>query len=78
MYFDNILIYFDNPNDHERQVKKMLKNFRVRGLFAKLEKCEFGIDTVEFFGFIINPDGISMDLLRMFTISDWFIFNIIK
>lgn len=48
----------------------MLKKFEIHELFAELKKYEFGINTVEIFGVIMNPDGISINSSRMFIVSD--------
>ena len=36
-----------------------------------LKKCEFFTTKVEFFGFIISVDGVSMDQRRVAAIKDW-------
>lgn len=70
VYLDDILIYFEKKNDHENHVKKVLQALRDHGLFVKPEKCAFFTKTVEFLGFIISPDEISMDPKRVTTIMD--------
>ena len=37
----------------------------------KIEKCEFDVDTTDFLGFIITPDGIKMDESKVQVIQDW-------
>jgi hypothetical protein len=71
IYLDDILIFSDNPADHEKHVKEVLERLRHNQLFAKAEKCEFHRNECEFLGFIISPDGISMDPKKVQTISDW-------
>jgi hypothetical protein len=43
------------------------------GLYAKLEKCEFRQSQVEFLGYIVSNNGVSMDLKKVQTIVDWII-----
>ena len=71
IYLDDILIYSDNPEVHIQHVNKVLDCLIKNNLFAKIEKCEFNIDTVEFLGFVINPDGIHMDESKVKVIQDW-------
>ena len=71
VYLDDILIYSDNPEVHVQHVNKVLDQLIKNNLFAKIKKCEFDIDTVEFLGFIINPDGIHMDESKVKVIQDW-------
>ena len=62
MYLDDILIYSEDVNDHEKHVKEVLEALRTHRLFAKLEDCEFSIDTVEFLGYIISPKYTSQSV----------------
>jgi hypothetical protein len=39
----------------------VLENLRERGFYAKQEKCLFHQSMVEFLGYIVSGDGISMD-----------------
>jgi hypothetical protein len=40
-------------------------------LYAKLSKCEFWISEVLFLGYIINREGLVVDLKKVATILDW-------
>ena len=40
-------------------------------LFLKPTKCYFEVDTVEYLGFIISVDHISMDSVKIDGISAW-------
>src|SRR2546429_8048406 len=55
VYIDDILLYFKDPKAHRRHVAEVLKRLRKHGLYAKLSKCKFSTDTVEFLGFVIGP-----------------------
>ena len=71
IYLDDILIYSDNPEVHVQHVNEVLDCLIKNNLFTKIEKCEFDVDTVEFLGFVINPDGIHMDESKVKVIQDW-------
>ena len=71
VYLDDILIYSENPEEHRRHVREVLKRLRQNGLYAKAEKCEFSKDTVEYLGYILSPDGLSMDPAKIKTILEW-------
>ena len=60
-YLDDILIYSENEKDHEKHVKAVLKKLQEAGLFCKAEKCEFHWETIEFLGFVMSENGISME-----------------
>lgn len=36
-----------------------------------LKKFEFNKDTMEFLGYIIPPEGLTIDLCKVVTTSDW-------
>ena len=40
-YLNDILIYFENEENHEKHVKKILKKFQEKKFYLKLKKCEF-------------------------------------
>ena len=70
-YLDDILIYSDNPDNHPEHVCEVLRRLRANNLFAKAEKCEFHKDSVEYLGYILSTDGLTMALDKVKTISDW-------
>jgi len=49
----------------------VLDRLRKYELFANPAKCQFMVKEVEFLGFIIGVNGISMDPSRVSTIRDW-------
>ena len=64
IYLDDILIYSANPRAHESHVRAVLQRLREHHLYAKLEKCAFDLETVDFLGHRISPQGIEMDSAR--------------
>ena len=71
IYLDDILIYSDNPAEHDNHVREVLRRLRLNNLYAKVEKCEFGVETTNFLGFIVSPNGLQMDESKVQTIRDW-------
>ena len=61
IYLDDILIYSKNEEQHEHHVHFILDKFQEQRLYAKQEKCLFHQSMVEFLGYIVSDDGISMD-----------------
>ena len=71
VYLDDILIYSENPSEHRKHVREVLRQLRAAGLYASLKKCVFDVDTVEFLGYIISPEGLSMDQSKVKAVQDW-------
>jgi hypothetical protein len=71
VYLDNILVFLDTEEEHERHVKEVLKRLRKYKLYVNLKKCEWHTDRTEYLGYIISPAGISIDLEQVKTIQEW-------
>jgi len=71
VYLDNILIYSDDITQHQRHVKEVLKRLRKAELYAKAEKCEFHLDSVEYLGYVLSPSGLTMSNAKVKTIQEW-------
>ena len=71
VYLDDILIYSKTQGEHDMHVRQVLERFHEYGLYAKLEKCTFDQDHVEFLGYMVSEEGISMDPSTVQTILDW-------
>jgi hypothetical protein len=56
----------------------VLQKLRDIGIYAKLEKCIFHQPQVEFLGFIISGEGLSMDPKKIQTIMEWKKPNIVR
>jgi hypothetical protein len=71
VYLDNILIYSDILELHRTHVAEVLRRLRANGLYAAEKKCFFHQERVEFLGFILSPEGFSMDEAKVKAIQDW-------
>jgi hypothetical protein len=60
MYLDNILIYSLDLASHKQHVLEVLRWLRKHRLYAKLEKCEFHSDSVEYLNYLLSPTGLTM------------------
>ena len=70
VYFDDILIYSKNLDDHKLHLKSVLEVLRKERLFANLGKCSFGTDHVVFLGSIVGADGLRVDEEKIKAIRD--------
>jgi hypothetical protein len=71
VFIDDILVYSQNDQEHEEDLRKVLQKLRHCQLYAKLSKCEFWISEVLFLGHIINQEGLAVDSKKVAAILDW-------
>jgi hypothetical protein len=71
VYLDDIIIYSENPEEHETHVRLVLELLREHSLFCNLEKCQFNMPSVNYLGYVISPEGIFMDESKIKSILDW-------
>ena len=61
VFLDDILVYSKNEKEHEEHLRLTLKLLREHQLYAKLSKCDFYRDRIQYLGHIISSEGISVD-----------------
>ena len=61
VFIDDILVYFENEEDHVEHLRIVLTRLREHKLYAKFSKCEFWLRKVPFLGHVLSEDGISID-----------------
>ncbi|KIK12769.1 hypothetical protein PISMIDRAFT_18502 [Pisolithus microcarpus 441] len=71
VYLDDILIYSDDIKNHKKHVCEVLRRLQEHSLYAKPEKCEFHSESVEYLGFFLSPDGLTMSEDKVKAIRDW-------
>ncbi|CAA7258940.1 unnamed protein product [Cyclocybe aegerita] len=75
IYLDDILIYSSDLASHKEHVKEHVKEVLLRlqkhGLYAWPDKCEWHADRVEYLGYILLADGLSMVADKVKIIQDW-------
>ena len=71
VYLDDILIYSNNFAEHRKHVKEVLRQLWKHSLFTCANKCEFHAEQVKYLGYILSPEGLSMDQAKVKTIQDW-------
>ena len=54
-----------------RQVRKVLHRLWKNGLYARVDKCKFHSDTVEYLGYILSSEELIMSSNKVHTIMNW-------
>ncbi|WVZ24644.1 hypothetical protein V8G54_003188 [Vigna mungo] len=71
VFIDDILIYSKNRAEHEDHLRMVLGVLREKQLYAKLSKCEFWMDQVQFLGHVISAGGIAVDPAKVRVVLEW-------
>jgi hypothetical protein len=71
VYFDDILIYSKSMDEHMNHLCDVFNALRDAHLFSNLEKCTFCTDHVSFLGYVVTPQGIEVDEMKIEAIKSW-------
>ena len=71
VYLDDILIYSKSLEDHKALIKQVLAGLERYDRASSLKKSMVHVDTVEFLGYIIGKDGVTMSKKKVESILSW-------
>jgi hypothetical protein len=69
VYFDDILIYSKSLNEYIEYIRAVFCALRDARLFANLEMCTFCTDRVAFLGYVVTPQGVEVDEVKIDAIK---------
>ena len=71
VFFEDILIYSPTWKIHLSQLELVLQLLRKESLYAKLSKCSFDTNEIDYLGHTINGVGVHMDKEKVQAVSNW-------
>ncbi len=71
VYIDDILIYTESMRQHVDLVQKVLQRLRDARLHASIDKSFFHLKEVEYLGYQISEQGISMSKEKVQAVQEW-------
>ena len=69
-YLDDMLIYSDTLEQHQKDVLRIMKRLKEAGIKLKPTKCEFHKKETEYLGIIIGPEGTKVDPVKTEAIKE--------
>ena len=71
VYFDDILIYSANANEHLQHVREVFTVFCREKFFAAMKKCIFMAPKVLFLGYVVFRAGLGVDGAKVEAVKNW-------
>jgi len=71
VYLDNILIFTETLEEHQRVTQRVMELLQKHNLFLKPEKYKFKKTEVEYLGVIISQNSIKMDPVKVAGVMEW-------
>ena len=78
IYLNDILIYNNNKKKHTIHVRKIFNKLYVVDFYLNINKCEFYVNEIKYFEFIIIIENVKMNSKKINAIFDWKTFQNIK
>ncbi|KAL1558776.1 hypothetical protein AAHA92_09201 [Salvia divinorum] len=69
VFFDDILVYSNNTQDHVSHLTHVLSILTENSFFLKKIKCAFGVDTIDYLGYIISAGELRADPAKIEAIT---------
>ena len=70
-YLDEILVFSKTWEYHVRHVKQIVDVLKRENLYVKLSKCEFGITSLNYLGYIVGGGELKIDPSKVAVIVNW-------
>ncbi len=71
VYLDDLFIYTNTIEEHEKCLRIVFDRLREHQLFLKWSKCDLYAEKVDCLGHVIDDDGIHPDEDKLSRIRDW-------
>jgi hypothetical protein len=71
VYLDDILVYSRSAAEHAQHLEMVLKLLQQHKIYARLSKCQFAVDAVNYLGHVVGADGIRMQPSKINAVRDW-------
>ena len=70
-FLDDIIIFSATLEEHQKHVRLIMDKLRENKLYVKQSKCSFFQTSIEFLGYTVSADGLSMVDDKVKAIIEW-------
>ena len=78
VFFDDILVYNKDMTEHLHHLRVAFELLCANKLIVKKSKCVFGNNQMEYLGYVIIKEGVSIDPHKVEVMLNWPILTNIK
>lgn len=71
VFFYDILIYSPTWESHLNHIDQILSLLSANQFYAKLSKCQFGVESVDYLGHLISAKGVQADPTKIQAMVYW-------
>ena len=71
VFLDDILVFSRSKEEHEKHLTEVLETLKQNKLYAKKSKCSLFQRKIEFLGYTISAEGLSMEPNKVQQIKEW-------
>ena len=75
VYLDDIVVYNQTLNEHEKHLRMVVQQLKEHRLYVKPDKCEFVQELITFLKHKISVGLIKMDEGKVWAIKEWSILS---
>ena len=65
------MIFSKTPEEHEKHLRLVLQVLRENKFYAKMSKCHFFKEELEYLGHVVGKEGIRVDPKKVEAVTRW-------
>ena len=70
-YLDDILVHGHTKEEHDRNLKAVLRQLKARNVHINTNKCVLGKDKVKFVGYLISDEGLCVENEKLKAVQNF-------